>query len=159
MWLDTYIREAGPYCQRYLQCKWNLWLHGKSMAWGNVRRLFAAKRNWAVFHSEGSLYPSYNKCNLFKEDEINEACSGPVFEEIWNKWTFWSESFKECKRLEPCYVGSLSPQHGASLGCGWRNGLQIWRLAANILNKQSWTDNKRWPSSLGVGHGVNNPSP
>jgi hypothetical protein len=25
--------------------------------------------------------------------------------------------------------------------------------------KQSWTDNKGWPSSLGVGHGVKNPSP
>jgi hypothetical protein len=26
----------------------------------------------------------------------------------------------------------VSPQHGASSGCGWRNGLQIWRVAANI---------------------------
>jgi hypothetical protein len=59
----------------------------------------------------------------------------------------------------PCLVGSLSPQHGVSSGCGWRNGLQQWRLAANILNKQSRTDNKGWPSSLGVGSGVNNPSP
>jgi hypothetical protein len=33
------------------------------------------------------------------------------------------------------------------------------RLAANILNKQSRTDNKGWPSSLGVGRGVNNPPP
>jgi hypothetical protein len=45
------------------------------------------------------------------------------------------------------------------LGLRMRNGLQIWRLAANILNKQSWTDNKGWPSSLGVGRGVNNSSP
>jgi hypothetical protein len=44
--------------------------------------------------------------------------------------------------------GSLSPQHGASSGCGWRNGLQLWRLAANILNKQSRTDNKGWSFSL-----------
>jgi hypothetical protein len=29
--------------------------------------------------------------------------------------------------------------------------LQIWRLAANILNKQSRTGNKGWSSSLGVG--------
>jgi hypothetical protein len=43
------------------------------------------------------------------------------------------------------------------LGCGWRNGLQLWRLAVNILNKQSRTDNKGWLSSLGVGRGVNNP--
>jgi hypothetical protein len=39
------------------------------------------------------------------------------------------------------------------------NGLQIWRVAANILNKQSRMAEKGWPSSLGVGCGVNNSSP
>ena len=29
-------------------------------------------------------------------------------------------------------------------------GLQIWRLAANILNKHSWTADQEWSSSLGV---------
>ena len=29
-------------------------------------------------------------------------------------------------------------------------GLQIWRLAANILNKQSWTADQKWSSCLGV---------
>jgi hypothetical protein len=38
-------------------------------------------------------------------------------------------------------------------------GLQIQRIAANILNKQSWTADKEWFSSLGVGCGDNNPSP
>jgi hypothetical protein len=33
-------------------------------------------------------------------------------------------------------VGPLSPQHGACSGCGWKDGLQLWRVAANILNKQ-----------------------
>jgi hypothetical protein len=33
------------------------------------------------------------------------------------------------------------------------------RVAANILNKQSWTADKGWSSSLGVGHGANNSSP
>jgi hypothetical protein len=32
-------------------------------------------------------------------------------------------------------VGSLSPQHGVSSGCGWRNGLQLWKVAANILER------------------------
>jgi hypothetical protein len=27
----------------------------------------------------------------------------------------------------------------------------------NILNKQSWTADRGWPSSLGVGRGANNP--
>ncbi|KAJ4428691.1 hypothetical protein ANN_25684 [Periplaneta americana] len=31
------------------------------------------------------------------------------------------------------------------------DGLQIWRVAVNILNKQSWTADKGWSSSLGVG--------
>jgi hypothetical protein len=38
-------------------------------------------------------------------------------------------------------------------------GLQIWRVAANILNKQSQTTDKGWPSSLGVGRGANNSPP
>ena len=34
----------------------------------------------------------------------------------------------------------------------------IWRVAANNkLNKQSWTADKGWSSSLGVGRGANNP--
>jgi hypothetical protein len=38
---------------------------------------------------------------------------------------------------------------------GWRNGLQLWRVAANILKKQSRTADKGWSSSLGVGRGAN----
>jgi hypothetical protein len=36
-------------------------------------------------------------------------------------------------------------------------GLQIWRVTANILNKEYWTTDKGWSSRLGVGHGPNNP--
>ena len=35
----------------------------------------------------------------------------------------------------------------------------IWRVAANILNKQSRTADKGWSSSLGVGRGADNTSP
>ena len=35
----------------------------------------------------------------------------------------------------------------------------VWRVAANILNKQSRTADKEWSSSLGVGGGPNNSSP
>jgi hypothetical protein len=34
------------------------------------------------------------------------------------------------------------------------DGLQIWRVAANILNKQSQIAESRWSSSLGVGRGI-----
>jgi hypothetical protein len=56
-------------------------------------------------------------------------------------------------------VRPLSPRHGASSDCGWREGLHIRRVAANILNKQSRTADKGWFSSLGVGRGANNTSP
>jgi hypothetical protein len=34
--------------------------------------------------------------------------------------------------------------------------LQIWRVAVNILSKQSRTASKGWSSSLGVGREANN---
>jgi hypothetical protein len=39
------------------------------------------------------------------------------------------------------------------------DGLQISRVAVNILNKQLQTANRGWPSSLGVGWGAKNPQP
>jgi hypothetical protein len=36
---------------------------------------------------------------------------------------------------------------------------QIWRVAANRVNKRSQIANKRWSSSLGTGHAANNSSP
>jgi hypothetical protein len=39
------------------------------------------------------------------------------------------------------------------------DGLQIWRVATNILNKQLRTVDKGWPSSLEVGRGANNSPP
>jgi hypothetical protein len=36
-------------------------------------------------------------------------------------------------------------------------GLQVWRVAANILNKQFRTADKGWSSSLVVGQGAKTP--
>jgi hypothetical protein len=36
--------------------------------------------------------------------------------------------------------------------------LQIWRVAVNILNKQSWRADWGWSSSFRVGQGANNPT-
>jgi len=58
-----------------------------------------------------------------------------------------------------CYVGSLSPQHSASSGCGWRKGPQVRRVAVNVLNKQSRAADKEWSYSMRVGRGANNPLP
>ena len=35
---------------------------------------------------------------------------------------------------------------------------KVRKVAANKLNKQSWTTDEVWSSSLGVGRGANNPS-
>jgi hypothetical protein len=52
----------------------------------------------------------------------------------------------------PCHHGMARPQV-ADRG----DGLHIWRVAANILNKQSRTTNREWPSRLGVRRGAINP--
>jgi hypothetical protein len=48
----------------------------------------------------------------------------------------------------PCHHGTACPQvvDGA-------DGLQIWRVTANILNKQPQTADRGWSSSLGIGRG------
>jgi hypothetical protein len=53
-------------------------------------------------------------------------------------------------RWVPCHHSMACPQV-ANGG----NTLQVWRVAVNILNKQSRTADKGWPSSLGVGRGAN----
>jgi hypothetical protein len=57
-------------------------------------------------------------------------------------------------RWVPCHHGMARPQVADG-----GNGLQIWRVAENILNKQSRTADKGWSSSLGFGRGANNSSP
>jgi hypothetical protein len=58
------------------------------------------------------------------------------------------------------YIVGVPSHHG--IACpqvvDGEDGLQIWRVAANILNKQSRTADKGWSFSLGVGSGVNNSS-
>ena len=72
---------------------------------------------------------------------------------LWNEQTevisLWMKCWFLCTKCK-----SLSPRHGAPLGCRWRNGLQIWWVALNILNKRSSTADKEWSSRLGVGRGA-----
>jgi hypothetical protein len=75
-------------------------------------------------------------------------------------WTEWHcDKFSPVSFHNSMLSGSLSPRHEASSGCGWRNGLQLWRVPANTLYKQLWTVDKGWSSSLGVGLGAKNSSP
>jgi hypothetical protein len=57
-------------------------------------------------------------------------------------------------RWVPCHHGMAHPQV-ADAG----DALHLWRVAANILNKQSRTADKEWSSSLRVGRGANKSSP
>ena len=55
-----------------------------------------------------------------------------------------------CHSLNPCHQDMAHPQLA---GAG--DGLHLCRVAANILNKQSRTENKGWSFSLEVDRGVN----
>jgi hypothetical protein len=57
-------------------------------------------------------------------------------------------------RWVPCHHGMARRQVADG-----RDALQLWKVAANILNKQSRTADKGWYSTLGVGRGANNSSP
>ncbi|KAJ4439970.1 hypothetical protein ANN_08101 [Periplaneta americana] len=57
-------------------------------------------------------------------------------------------------KASPYHHGMARPQV-ADRG----DGIQIWRAAVNILNKQSRTADEGWSSSLGVGRRANNLSP
>jgi hypothetical protein len=50
-----------------------------------------------------------------------------------------------------------SPRHGASLRCGWKNGLRIWRVAANTLNKQSREPTRGDPPAWVLGEVLTTP--
>jgi hypothetical protein len=54
----------------------------------------------------------------------------------------------------PCHHSMARPQVADG-----GDALQVWRVAANILNKQSQTADKGLSSSLGVGCGADNSSP
>jgi hypothetical protein len=56
-------------------------------------------------------------------------------------------------RWVDCHHGMACPQ---VVDRGY--GLQIWRVAANILNKQPQTADSGWSSSFGVGQVANPPS-
>jgi hypothetical protein len=57
-------------------------------------------------------------------------------------------------RWVPCHHDMARPQVADGGGA-----LQVWRVAANLLKKQSRTADEGWSSTLGVGRWANNSSP
>jgi hypothetical protein len=54
--------------------------------------------------------------------------------------------------MRPCQVGPC--HHGASSGCGWRNGLQIWRAAESIWISSRGQTARGGPPAWGVDVGL-----
>jgi hypothetical protein len=68
---------------------------------------------------------------------------------VVSSWCYW----KICQVMgSSCHYGMVHPQL-ADRG----DGPQMWRVAVNILNKPSWTVDRGWSSSLGVGWGLTTP--
>jgi hypothetical protein len=59
----------------------------------------------------------------------------------------------------PCYMGPCHHGMARPRVVEGGDGLKIWRVATNILNKQSRTADKGWFSSLEVGRGADNSLP
>jgi hypothetical protein len=70
---------------------------------------------------------------------------------LWFLFFIFNENVIHVKWV-PCHHGTARPQVADG-----GDGLQIWRVAANILNKQSRTADRGRSSSLGVGRRANNP--
>jgi hypothetical protein len=54
----------------------------------------------------------------------------------------------------PCHQSMVYPRVADG-----RDGLQQWRVVANVSNKQPRTNDKGWSISFGFGHEANNTSP
>jgi hypothetical protein len=59
----------------------------------------------------------------------------------------------------PCFVGPCHHGMAGHRAADGGDGLQIRRVAASVLNKQSRITDKGWSSSLGFGRGADNSSP
>jgi hypothetical protein len=54
-------------------------------------------------------------------------------------------------------IGGSPCHHSCPRVADGRDGLQQWRAAVNILNKQPWTNDKGWSSGWGLGVGLTTP--
>jgi hypothetical protein len=67
----------------------------------------------------------------------------PKLNPYYIQWLPWN-----LVKWVPCCHGMARPRVADG-----GDGLQIWRVAANILNKQSRTADKGWPLNLALGGG------
>jgi hypothetical protein len=92
------------------------------------------------------LYRKTTNTLLLSHYYDEDSCQNPTFTPMYN--------YTCHVRWVPCHHGTAARPQVADGG----DGLQIWKVAANIMNKQSRTTDKGRSSSLGVERGANNPS-
>ena len=68
--------------------------------------------------------------------------------ELYSRFTLWPQIKSKTQSLDNVINRKITITYSFRVADGGA-GLQIWRLAGNILNKQSWTDDQGWSSSLG----------
>jgi hypothetical protein len=83
----------------------------------------------------------------------------------WRQFCFISDTFALLSRVSAVILNFVRDKRVpvTTAWCVLRLRMEerppVWRVAANILNKQSRTADKGWSYSLGVEWGSNNPSP
>jgi hypothetical protein len=87
---------------------------------------------------------------LFNEiiAENSQNHTKPINKPVYKRKRYWYHSFACIPILSGCLC-----HHNIRCVADGEDGLQIWRVPAKTLNKQSRTADRRWSSSLGVGRG------
>jgi hypothetical protein len=91
-----------------------------------------------------------------------------ILTEVWNDREIYVGLFSitipkgiytvQCMYMYIFHVRWVTCDHGLAVADGG-DALQVWRVTADILNKQSRAADKGWSSSWGVGRGSINSSP
>jgi hypothetical protein len=108
----------------------------------------------------GTTQPNTQTCKFWGFHRIaaqDHVLLGYDAVSLGNQFLTFRKHYAPLKRVEPfTWWCGVIPEERRSRAhvC-----LNLWRVATNILNKQSRTADKGWSSSLGVGQGANNSSP
>jgi hypothetical protein len=102
------------------------------------------------------LSPSWEAANCAATQELPSILWNP-FITMFTRVVHWSLSWARSIQSISSYLSKIHGMARPQVADGG-DGLQVWRVAENILNKQSQTVDTGSSSSLGVGRGTNNSS-
>jgi hypothetical protein len=144
-----------------------------------LARALWARQWWRRNKSTNAPYTIVQAGRGFEWLRVELACSREMFNGsrssspvrislcLWDYLAAASRTLQRCSRahvlitltFRTMHGWSQLPQRGDSSGRERRAGLQLWRVATNMLSKQPRTNDKGWSTSLSVGSGANNQSP